>query len=443
MKYEYKAPFNAILLRYSEIGLKGNNRRMFEEKLLNNIRHSLKGVDNLAFFYDRGRLALIHDDESPFTEAELNEIRTQLGKVFGLESFSPGFQVDSDWESIRETILEHLPAVYEVHNKACPEGEMIMYRTRARRSFKKFPYTSNEIEIQMAEEVLSRWDNVKVNLSAPEMYIGIEVREEASFIFFETLDGINGLPVGSSDKLLCLMSGGIDSPVACYQAMKRGSHIDFITFHSHPYTSKDGLEKIAKLINILDGYQDRPGRYFACNLVEAQKAIRDKCQPRLRTVLYRRMMMRIASVLARAIKTNALLTGESLGQVASQTLRNMDCINRATDLLILRPLVSYDKNETINIAAKIGTLETSNIPAADSCTTFAPKKPATNANMFLITQSEMNLDMDEVIRACLKDTVLINQETMEEEEFPKLLKIFDKYYAGRWEVEEGCRQSPR
>ena len=436
VKYEYKAPFNAILLRYSEIGLKGNNRRMFEDKLLNNIRKNLQAIEDLDFYYERGRLALIHGDESPFTEDEMKIIRVQLGKVFGLESYSPGFQVDSDWEVIRETIEEHLPGVYKVHNDNCKEGEQINYRTRARRSYKKFPYTSNEIEIIVAEEIMAQWDNIKINLSNPDVSVGIEVREEATFIFFETLPGIVGLPVGSSDKVLCLMSGGIDSPVACFQAMKRGSHIDFITFHSHPYTSKDGLEKIGKLINILDDYQDRPGRYFACNLVEAQKEIRDKCEPRLRTVLYRRMMMRIASVLARAIKTRALLTGESMDQVASQTMKNMDCINRATDMLVLRPLISFDKNETIAVADKIGTLETSNIPAADSCTTFAPKKPATNANMYMIEKSEANLDMESIIKACLEDTVLIDQETMEEEPFPKLLKTFDKYFTDHWKISE-------
>lgn len=443
MKYEYNAPFNAILLRYSEIGLKGNNRRMFEEKLLNNIRHVLKDVENLSFFYDRGRLALIHGDESPFTEVELDLVRLQLAKVFGLESYSPGFQVESDWEVIKETVMEHLPKVYEVHNQNCPEDGKISYRTRARRSYKKFPYTSHEIEITIADEIFDLWDNIKIDLRDPEMSVGIEVRDDATFIYFESLQGPKGLPVGSSDRVLALMSGGIDSPVACYQAMKRGSHVDYVTFHSHPYTSEEGLEKIAQLINIVDQYQDRPGRYFSCNLVEAQKMIRDKCEPRLRTVLYRRMMMRIATVIARSLKTTALLTGESLGQVASQTVKNMDCINKSTDMLILRPLVSYDKNETITLADRIGTLETSNIPAADSCTTFAPKKPATNANMYICTQSEMNLQMDEILRTCIKDTVIIDQDTMEKSEFPKLMKTFEKCFVGRWEVDENCYQSPR
>lgn len=442
MKYEYKAPFNAILLRYSEIGIKGNNRRIFEDQLLNNIRHALKDVPNLDFFYDFGRFALVHEDDSPFTNEELAVIREKLSMVFGIETFSPGFQIDSDWDSILETVLENFPAVYEKHLSDCAEGEMIQYRTRARRSFKKFPFRSNEIEIKIAEEILSEYPRIKVNLDKPDLYIGIEVREDSTFIFFEFIKGPAGLPVGSSDKVLSLMSGGIDSPVACYQAMKRGSHVDYLTFHSHPYTSNNVLEKIAQLVNSLDPRQDTPGRYFACNLVEAQKMIRDRCMPRLRTILYRRMMMRIATVLARCLKSKALLTGESIGQVASQTLRNMDCINRSTDMLILRPLLTYDKNETIALADKIGTFEISNIPAADSCTTFAPKKPATNANMFLITQTEKKLDMDEVIRACLKDLVIINQQTMEMEPYEKALRIFEKNFAGRWEVHEDTYESP-
>ena len=443
MKYNYKAPFNTILLRYSEIGIKGNNRRIFEAQLLNNIKNTLKDIPNLDFIYDFGRFALIHEDESPFSEDEIELIRENLSKVFGLETFSPGFIVDSDWESIKDCVMENIPAVYETHAKGLAEGEMIQYRARARRSYKKFPYRSNEIEIKLAEEILDKYPNIKVNLDKPDMYVGVEVREDCTYIFFEFIKGPGGLPVGSSDKVLSLMSGGIDSPVACYHAMKRGSHVDYLTFHSHPYTSNNVLEKLAQLINSLDPRQDKPGKYFACNLVEAQKMIRDRCMPRLRTILYRRMMMRIATVLSRCLKSKALLTGESVGQVASQTLRNMDCINRSTDMLILRPLVGFDKNETIAIADKIGTFEISNIPAADSCTTFAPKKPATNANMFLITQTEKKLDMDDAIRACLKDLVIINQQTMESEPYEKALKVFEKNYAGRWEVHEDTYESPR
>ncbi|MCM8536993.1 MAG: tRNA 4-thiouridine(8) synthase ThiI [Lentisphaeraceae bacterium] len=442
MKYQYKAPFNAILLRYNEIGIKGGNRWMFERKLLDNIRTKLKVIPNLSFYKDRGRFALVHEDDSAFSDEELQLIRAELGKVFGLESYSPGFQVEPDWEEIHETILENVPQVYEVHNAACKEGETIPYRTRSRRSFKKFPYTSNEMEVMLAEELLEKWPNLKVDLGSPELEIGLEIREDSAFIFFESLPGPKGLPVGSGDKVLALMSGGIDSPVACNRAMQRGSHVDYLTFHSHPYTSKDVLEKIAKLVNICDEFQDYPGKYYACNLVEAQKMIRDRCIPKFRTILYRRMMMRISTVVSRVLKSSALLTGESVAQVASQTLSNMDCINRATDMLILRPLVSMDKNETIQLAEKIGTFETSNIPAADSCTTFAPKKAATSSNMHILTKSEKRLDMDDVIRACLKDTVLIDQQTMEETEQPKLLEVFEKHFAGRWEVTEDMDESP-
>jgi thiamine biosynthesis protein ThiI len=290
------------------------------------------------------------------------------------------------------------------------------------------------MEVMLAEELLGRWSNLKVDLGSPELEIGLEVREDTAFIFFETLQGPKGLPVGSSDKVLALMSGGIDSPVACHRAMQRGSHVDYITFHSHPYTSIDGIEKIAKLITICDDYQEKPGKFFSCNLVEAQKMIRDRCFPKMRTILYRRMMMRISAVLSRMLKSKALLTGESVAQVASQTLANMHCINRATDMLILRPLVSMDKNETIAIAERIGTLETSNIPAADSCTTFAPKKAATNAKLHMVEKTELNLEMDDLIRLCLKDTVLIDQETMEETPQPRLLELFEKHFVGRWET---------
>jgi len=436
MKYKFDAPFNAVLLRYNEIGLKGGNRRMFENKLLANIRRKLEDVPSIDFYEDRGRFAIVHEDDSPFTSAEMDIINRELVKVFGIESFSPGFQIDSDWELIVETVERHFPLVYKEHMTGKTPDTKIPYRTRARRSYKKFPYMSREIEIQMAEILLSKYENLEINLSEPDLCVGIEIRDDSTFVYFETVRALGGLPVGSNDGMLALMSGGIDSPVACVKAMQRGSHVDYLTFHSHPYTSRDVLGKIGKLVNIVDEYQDKPGRYYACNLVEAQKMIRDRCIPKLRTVLYRRMMMRIATVVAHHVKCNALLTGESLGQVASQTVKNMDCINRSTDMLIVRPLVSFDKNETIEIARRIGTLDTSNIPAADSCTTFAPKKPATNANMTLIEKTELRLDMAAVIRLCLEDCVLIDSETMEEEAVPKLLELFDKHHAGNWPQSE-------
>ncbi|MBO5723175.1 MAG: tRNA 4-thiouridine(8) synthase ThiI, partial [Lentisphaeria bacterium] len=197
--------------------------------------------------------------------------------------------------------------------------------------------------------------------------------------YLESFPAPGGLPVGCNDRTLALLSGGIDSPVACYLTMKRGSPVDFIGFHSEPYTPPETVEKVQRIANYLNTFQ-QPGRLYMVNLVELQKLIRDNCNPRYRTVLYRRLMFRIAEYIARKRKIGALLTGESLGQVASQTLVNMNTIDQAVDMLVLRPLCGQDKLETIDIARKIGTFELSQEQVPDSCTVFAPDRPSTRVS---------------------------------------------------------------
>ncbi len=245
-----------------------------------------------------------------------------------------------------------------------------------------------------------------------EFTIGLEVREKKSFVWFDSYRGPGGLPVGSSGSVMALLSGGIDSPVACYTAMKRGSQCSFITFHSHPYTPPTSISKVAQIANVINGFQ-RKQPLLACNLAPAQKAIRDNCSERFRTILYRRMMMRIASVVSDWHNDLALLTGESLGQVASQTLENMTVINSSTSKLILRPLVCYDKNEAVALARKMGTMELSSIDVPDSCTIFAPGSPATKAKMPFVLKEEGKLDVKALVRECLKQTTQVDLETYE------------------------------
>lgn len=431
MKINYTNAFDAIVLRYNEIGLKGNNRWRFEKRFTDNILHILKEIDDLKFLRDRGRIAIIKKDYSPFDEDEIEIINERLPLAFGLESFSPAFLSEPKWKKIKKLVLANFDDAFKAHAAAKPEGASIAYRTRAKRSFKKFPLTSKEIEIEIATEVLEKYEQLKVSLDYPELSVGIEVRDDMAFVYFESIRGPGGLPVGASAPALALMSGGIDSPVACYQTMKRGSHVDYLTFHSHPYTSLNVLEKIAELINVLNEYQIN-GRYLACNMMECQKMIRDKCNPRYRTILYRRVMMRVANVVAEYLESEALLTGEAVGQVASQTISNMTSINDASDLLVLRPLVGYDKNEAIEIARKIGTFDISNKPAEDSCTVFAPKAPATSSKVGVCHHEETRYDVDAAVADCLKNTILIDPETMEEKEIPALLKIYENHYRNKW-----------
>ncbi len=211
-----------------------------------------------------------------------------------------------------------------------------------------------------------------------------------SFIYSATYRGPGGLPVGSNSPLLALLSGGIDSPVACYMAMKRGCRVDFLTFHSAPYTPQETVDKVKRVAAVINQFQ-LPGKLYICNLAPMQKAIRDKCRPELRTVLYRRMMLRIAEAVARRNKRFALLTGEAVGQVASQTVINMSTINAATNMLVLRPLVGMDKNEAVKIARDIGTFDICAEQVPDSCTVFAPPSPATRASLEHAEREEARL----------------------------------------------------
>ena len=425
-------PVNCFLLRYNEIGLKGNNRWQFEQKLLNNISRRLEERKSFNYYRDQGRFALKKRDDTFFSDDEKAIALTAMTQTFGLESYSPATFTMPDADEIMEIIETNFPAAYDKIKAQLPAGEELTFRVRCRRAWKKFPYTSKEMELKIAESLLDKYGDMKVNLNKAILTVGLEIRPDRAFIHFENFKGLGGLPVGSSDPTLCLLSGGIDSPVAAFKAMQRGCHVDSITFESFPYTQPELIDKVAGIKNILDKYQDTKGRFFACNMAESQKMIRDNCSERLRTILYRRIMMRISTVVAAYLKTRTLLTGEAVGQVASQTLKNMDVINRASDILVLRPLVCMDKNEAIAIAEKAGTFALSNIQCADSCTTFAPNKPATNANTHIVDDNESRMDMDAALRDCLKNTHLIDTETLERTEVPLLIDIYEKHYAHSW-----------
>ncbi|WDE95631.1 tRNA 4-thiouridine(8) synthase ThiI [Lentisphaera profundi] len=425
-------PVNCFLLRYNEIGTKGKNRWQFEQKLLNNISRQLTNRNEFNYYRDQGRFALKKRDNSFFSPKEIQIATEALNRTFGLESYAPGIMTDPDSDTILELIEKHFPSAYELgKNQLLPQQDYTC-RVRCRRSWKKFPYTSKEMEINIADKILPSYDDLKVNLKKAHLTIGVEIRPDIAFIHFQDYKGLGGLPVGSSDPVLCLLSGGIDSPVAAFKAMQRGSHVNSVTFESFPYTQPELIDKVAKLQNILDRYQDRPAQFYACNMAESQKMIRDKCSERFRTILYRRIMMRVSSVLAVHLKAKALLTGEAVGQVASQTLANMDTINRSTDTLVLRPLVCMDKNEVIAIAEKAGTFDVSNIQCADSCTTFAPGKPATNGNPRLLEEQETRYEASDAIIDCLKNTRLIDTHSLEETPVPELIEIYEQNFKRQW-----------
>lgn len=383
--------YNSILCRYNEIATKGANRSMFENALIRNIRRLCReACPDVAVEKIRGRIFMHKKGFAPFSEEERADVAEALGYCFGLDSFSFCREGERSMESVEAMLREEIPALFAA--RTAP-GRPTRFRIRARRSDKSFPLRSKEIEIAAAsivEEIVGR-DRIQVDLDDPDVSIGIEVRERNSWIFPDSVRAPGGLPVGCNSPLLALLSGGIDSPVACVMQMQRGCAMDYLTFHSHPYTPMESVDKVRRLAEILNRWQPMRGTLFACNISEIQKLIRDHCDPRARTILYRRMMMRIAARLCARRKLAAIVTGESVGQVASQTVANMSVIDRSVPTLILRPLSGMDKNETILRARKLGTFETSIEPMIDSCTVFAPDSPMTQARLDVIEREEAKI----------------------------------------------------
>ncbi len=394
--------FNAIICRYNEIAIKGNNRLMFENRLIENIYDLLKHVEEVKVSRVRGRIWIQHPQLRPFDSQEMDVIKAQLPRAFGIESFSPIIMCGLDIDEICRAVESSCDPFVQA---AMARKPVPAFRIRATRSNKKFPLISKEIEIRLAKTVAVKYDDgkLKVDLMNADISIGCEVRDEFAFIYYESFRGPGGLPVGCNSPVLALLSGGIDSPVACYMTMKRGCRVNYITFHSSPYTPQATIDKVKRIAEELNLFQ-RPGKLHLCNLAPIQKLIRDNCNSKNRTVLYRRMMFRIAEKVARKTGCMALVTGESVGQVASQTIVNLNTINNAVNMLVLRPLIGLDKSEGIALAEKIGTFELSKEQVPDSCTVFAPPSPATALPIERAEEDEQKLPgyeavLDEIIAA--------------------------------------------
>ncbi|HAR66826.1 MAG TPA: tRNA 4-thiouridine(8) synthase ThiI [Lentisphaeria bacterium] len=407
-------PCNAVLCRYAEIAIKKGGRSAFERMLVRNIARALREWPDLQVQRIWGRIMVVRPKYIAFTPEMITDISRKLTWVFGVDSFSLGVRTPTAIPEIEEIVDRIVDIGYR---ELAATHEVVTYRTRARRGEKSFPLSSEEIEIHFADRLLPKYDRLKIHLNDDAMLtVWVEVREQWTFIFADEQLGPGGLPIGSNGRAMVMLSGGIDSPIAAYLTMKRGCRVDFLTFHSFPYTEQESIEKVAKLATVLNRYQ-KAGRVWACNMLGAQRAVRDGCTERFRTVLYRRIMTRVSGRLAYALYRTALVTGDALGQVASQTLPNMDVINRATDMLILRPLLGMDKRETVAIARRIETYDISKQQCADSCTVFMPDSPATKATVEEIEREEAKLDMDALIEVCLNNVTVINTKTFEEVPF--------------------------
>jgi thiamine biosynthesis protein ThiI len=413
-------PYNAVLCRYNEIATKGRNRRQFEDRLVSGIRRVLKRLGTLRLQREAGRLYILPPEGvDAFSPADLAEIRRRLPVVTGLASASPGFLIKPELAEMERVVDESFETIHQAVAASLPPGEPVTYRMRANRNNKRFPMRALELEIHFAERLVPRYDGMVVDLKHAALTVELDVRHVRAFVCYERIPGPGGLPEGTGGRLLALLSGGIDSPVACYQMMRRGCRVDYVTFHSAPYTPPALFAKVARLAEILNDFQ-AAGRLYAVNLLPAQRLIRDDCRSRYRTILYRRFMVRIANRIADFTKAKALLTGDNIGQVASQTLDNMVIINEASARMILRPLVAADKQDTVAVAERIGTMEESKESVPDSCTVFAPQDPCTAATLRRIEEEEAKLDVEALVEECLAATVRLDLATLAETPWAQL-----------------------
>jgi thiamine biosynthesis protein ThiI len=368
---------DVVVLRYAEIFLKGGNRHFFIDKLLEAARRAVTGVVGARVVRLHGRVLVEVPPE------ELARATERLGRVFGVQTLSPARVVPKELEAIA------VEAIRAAREAAARRGGRPTFKVDTRRPDKDFPLPSPEVSRQVGGRIVQA-TGLPVDVHHPDIEVGIEIGVERCFVYAETLPGPGGLPVGSTGHVELLLSGGIDSPVAGWLAMKRGCRVSATYFHAFPYTGDRTKEKVIDIARVLARWQG-PLVLHVVDFTEVQKALRDAGPAELAVVLYRRMMMRAAGELARRDGAVALVTGENLAQVASQTLENLAVIEDAAPLPVLRPLLTNDKLETIAVAQRIGTYETSILPYEDCCSLFVPTHPATKARLEHVEAAERHL----------------------------------------------------
>lgn len=391
--------YDKLLLRFGEFTLKGKNRNRFERSVLNHIRSVLKPFPGAKIVKEYGRLYVELNGESP--EALIQVLK----KVFGLVSISPVRVCPSELDRIIETAIDF------VGQKELADPST--FKVNARRVWKQFPHSSQEMNHFVGSSLLRTYPQLKVKVKQPDMELRVEIRENETYLYYEVIPGAGGYPIGTNGKAMLLLSGGIDSPVAGWSAMRRGLEIECVHFYSFPYTSQLAKEKVMELTRLLSGFTGKIKLHLV-PFTDVQTSFVGIGQDNLIITFMRRAMLRIASSLSEREGALAIVTGDSLGQVASQTLPSMNVIGRATELPLLRPLVMMDKNDIINIAMDIGTFETSILPYEDCCTLFVPKSPTTNPNLKIIEKVEASITkLPARIQAAIEgtETVIITPDS--------------------------------
>ena len=374
------------IVKTHELALKGKNRPWFMRKLTDNLRIATRGSGVERIWKGQLMVGLTLSDEECWPE-----VKSRLKEVFGVAKFYKAYELPQDLDGLKARIPEFL------------EGRTFSsFRITTNRADKRFPMNAEEVNRDLGAFVKDL-TGAQVNLKYPELSIYVDIQTSGFLVYFDEVKAHGGLPVGVSGKVAVMLSGGIDSPVAAWQMMKRGCQVMFVHFHSYPLVDRTSMEKAVDLVEHLNRYQYESNLFMA-PLGEIQKKIILTCPPSYRVVLYRRFMVRITEVLARRNRAKAIITGESCGQVASQTLENIAVVNQSAGMPILRPLIGHNKEEIVNMAQNIGTFTTSILPDQDCCTLFVPKHPETKADLDTVLRLEESLSVDEIVKDAVENT---------------------------------------
>lgn len=388
--------FHSFLIKYGEIGIKGRNRYMFEDALMRQIRYALKDVDG-TFGVRKTHGRVYVDCEGEYDQEEAAEA---LSRVFGIVGICPVVRLaNAGFDQLKQDITAYVAERYPEKNQT--------FKVEARRSNKRYPLNSMEINCALGEAILEAFPEMRVDVHKPDILLNVEIREDV-YVYSEIIPGPGGMPVGTNGSAMLLLSGGIDSPVAGYMIAKRGVALEATYFHAPPYTSERAKEKVVDLAKQVAKYAG-PIRLHVVNFTDIQLYIYEKCPHEELTIIMRRYMMRIAEMIAKENDCLGLITGESIGQVASQTVQSLAVTNEVCTLPVFRPLIGFDKMEIVEVSGKIGTYETSILPYEDCCTIFVAKHPVTKPNLNIIKRHEQYLGekIDELVKQAIDTDEMI------------------------------------
>ena len=391
--------FHTFLLKYGEIGIKGKNRYLFEDALVRQVRRALEPVDGEFQVY-KSQARIYVDCEGDYDYEDAVE---HLKRVFGLVGICPVVRLeDQGFDQLKKDVVAYMDEMYP--------DKKFTFKVESRRAKKSYPMNSMEISRDLGEAILEAFPEIRVDVHHPDVQVNIEVRNQI-YVYSQIIPGAGGMPVGTNGKAMLLLSGGIDSPVAGYMISKRGGGLEATYFHAPPYTSERAKQKVVDLAKIVSRYAG-PIRLHVVNFTDIQLYIYDQCPHDELTIIMRRYMMRIAEHFARKDGCLGLITGESIGQVASQTMQSLAATNDVCTLPVYRPVIGYDKQEIVNISEKIGTFETSIQPFEDCCTIFVAKHPVTKPNLDVIRRSEEKLaeKIDELVKEAIDSAEIIEVE---------------------------------